>query len=119
PDGQNDAHDPEWASFYPTRASCRRSLSALSLRCLSHYLSTRVAAVAARMGAQRAISERTNRSNEAGLRSALACIEPPSLASVSPTTGSSSALSRASASLAITSGATPLGANSPDQTLIS
>src|SRR6266852_3909342 len=82
----------------------------------SHYFSARVAL---RIGAQRAISDRTKRSNAAGLRSDLAGIEPPSLARVSRTLGSSSALSRASASLTITSGGTPLGANSPAQTLIS
>src|SRR5882724_11046422 len=75
--------------------------------------------VAARTGAQRATSDRTKRSNAAGLRSALAGIEPPSLASVSLTAGSSSALSSASASLATISGGTPVGANSPAQTLMS
>ena len=74
---------------------------------------------AARMGDQRAISDRTKRSKAAGLRSSFAGIEPPSWAIRSRTTSSSSARSSASESLAMISGETPFGANSPAQTLIS
>src|SRR4051812_33782557 len=77
------------------------------------------APAAGRIGAQRAISERTKRSKAAGRRSALVGIEPPSLVRVSRTVASSSALSSASASFAISSGGVPLGANSPAQTLMS
>src|SRR5215813_11528821 len=83
---------------------------------IADYLSV---LVAARIGAQRATSDRTKRSNAVGLRSAFVGIAPPSWANVWRTEASSSALSRASASLATTAGEVPLGAKSPAQTLIS
>ena len=82
--------------------------------------STHFASVLAalRIGDQRAISALTKLSNLAGDRSSLVGSDPPRSAKRFSTAGSSSALSSAAASLAITSGGVPLGAKMPAQMLI-